>query len=148
MSPIMMISSRWFRAVMILALIAVCPGVRTLAAEAAEDESTLEIPDSGVGTAVLDHVLQGRATSFPEGTKVFFCTRVTGGRDVDRIRHVWIHDGKELAIGLAIGGSHWRTYSTKTLWPGSVGLWSVEARDSQNRVLARQEFRCTPANGG
>ena len=88
-------------------------------------------------------VLKGKAASFPEGTQVYFWTRVVGGSDGDRIHHVWIHGGKEVLIGLSIGGEHWRTYSNKMLHPGSAGEWAVEARNGDGEVLARQEFGCT-----
>ncbi len=111
----------------------------------AQEQTGLTVPKHGVGTAVVDRELEGRGESFPEGTKVWFWTKVVGGQDGDRIRHVWSHEGQEmLRIGLSIGGSHWRTYSNKTLHAGLTGAWSVEAWDDQDRVLARQTFECTP----
>ncbi len=110
----------------------------------AQERSLLTIPEHGVGTDVVDRVLKGKADSFPEGTRVFFWTRVVGGQEGDRIHHVWIKGGKELKIGLNVGGSHWRTHSNKTLHAGSVGDWVVEARDYDGNVLARQAFTCTP----
>ena len=105
----------------------------------------LSVSEYAVGTAVEDRVLKGKADSFVEGTTVFFWTRVTDGEAGDRIRHVWIHEGKEqVSIGLNIGGSHWRTYSSKKLHPGLTGRWTVEARAEDDRVLAKQEFSCTP----
>jgi hypothetical protein len=72
-----------------------------------------------------------------------FWTLVVGGSAGDRISHVWLRDGEEmLAVGLAIGGPHWRTWSNKTLHTGSAGSWAVEARDAEGRVLARDEFTC------
>jgi len=128
-------------ALLAVALVAAAAGARA-------QETKLQVTEYGVGTAVKDKVLEGKAEQFPEGTRVWFWTRVEGGADGDRIRHVWIHDGKEVSIGLAIGGPHWRTWSNKMLYPGSAGQWSVEARDADDRVLARQEFVCTPAPAG
>jgi len=110
----------------------------------AQERSRLTISEYGVGTEVVDRMLKGKADSFPEGTRVFFWTRVVGGQEGDRIHHVWIKGGKELKIGLSVGGSHWRTHSNKTLHAGSVGDWVVEARDYDGNVLARQAFTCTP----
>jgi hypothetical protein len=107
-------------------------------------ESRLTISEHGVGTEVVDRELRGKAESFPEGTRVFFWTRVLGGEEGDRIHHVWIKNGKELKIGLNVGGSHWRTHSIKTLHEGSAGDWVVEARDYEGNVLAHQAFVCTP----
>jgi hypothetical protein len=76
---------------------------------------------------------------------VYYWTRVVGGSEGDRIRHVWLHGGEEVvSIGLNVGGSHWRTYSSKMLPAGSTGAWAVEARDENGRVLSREEFTCEP----
>jgi hypothetical protein len=114
----------------------------------ADEASGIRVTEYGVGTAVKDRELVGRGESFAEGTRVWFWTRVVGGAEGDRIHHVWIRDGKEVSIGLAIGGPHWRTFTSKTLHPGSVGAWAVEARDAAGAVLARQEFACTGEPAG
>jgi hypothetical protein len=115
----------------------------------AAEEGTLSVSEYGVGTDVVDLELKGKGDQFDEGTKVVFLTRVVGGTEGDRIRHVWFHDKEEVvSIGLTIGGAHWRTYSRKTLGPGSAGPWAVEARDSEDHVLARAEFTCVPAASG
>jgi len=107
--------------------------------------SRLRVPEHGAGTAVTDRQLQGRSDRFTEGTQVWFWTRVQGGTRGDRIDHVWLREGVEEArITLKIGGSSWRTYSTKTLHPGATGDWAVEVRDDAGRVLARDEFACVP----
>ncbi len=121
-------------------------GLCLLGPLAAQDDPQLEVSESGVGTAVVDRQLKGKAESFPESSRVYFWTRVVGGREGDRIRHVWIHGDQEVSIGLSIGGPHWRTHSAKWLHPGSAGKWIVEARDSADRVLARQEFSCQPSD--
>lgn len=106
--------------------------------------ATLSISDHGVGTAVENRQLVGRSDRFAEGTQVWFWTNVTGGTRGDRIDHVWLQDGVEkLRIPLNIGGSRWRTQSSKTLHAGAAGDWAVEARDDQGRVLARTDFVCT-----
>lgn len=115
----------------------------------AAQESPLSIDDYGVGTDVIDRQLKGKGDRFEEGSKVVFFTRVIGGADGDRIRHVWLFEKEEIvSIGLTLGGSHWRTFSRKTLPPGSTGPWAVEARDSEDRVLARAEFTCVAAGSG
>lgn len=103
------------------------------------------IRDYGVGSGVENRRLIGERRRFGEGTQVWFWTRVEGAASGARIHHVWLHEGVETArVKLRIGGPSWRTYSTKMLWPGSTGNWAVEARDDAGRVLAREEFACTP----
>ncbi len=101
------------------------------------------VSDSGVGTGIENRRLVGRADRFVEGTLVSFWTRAVGGVPGDVIRHVWIHDGREvMRVDLAIGGSHWRTHSRFTLPEGAIGSWTAEARDPDGRTLAREEFVC------
>jgi len=81
-----------------------------------------------------------------EGSEVVFWTLVVGGRPGDSIRHVWFEDGRAvMRADLDIGGAHWRTYSRLGLPRGATGPWTVEARDPEGRLLARQEFLCVPA---
>ncbi len=107
--------------------------------------SLLSITEYGVGTAVKNHNLVGQSDRFSEGTQVAFWTRVQGGARGHRIDHVWLREGVEAGrVSLQIGGSSWRTHSTKTLYAGVAGDWAVEARDDAGRVLARSEFVCVP----
>lgn len=109
----------------------------------AAEPSRLSVPDSGVGTGVVNRQLQGQSDRFTEGTQIWFWTRVMGGETGDHVRHVWFHDGRQISsVDLRLGGPHWRTQSRKTLLPDSVGRWAVEARDTDDRVLAREEFVC------
>jgi hypothetical protein len=110
---------------------------------AAEEQGNLAIPESGVGAGVEERALTGVSDRFQVGDQVWFWTRVTGGADGDRIRHVWLKDGEEkLSVGLTLGGAHWRTWTRKTLHPGSAGEWTVEARDEAGNVLATTVFVC------
>jgi hypothetical protein len=106
----------------------------------------LEVSHSGVGTGVENSRLVGRADRFPEGSPVVFWTRVLGGRPGDVIQHVWFHEGQRATLApLTLGGSHWRTYSRRTLDPGLTGRWVVEARHPDGEILARHQFVCVPA---
>lgn len=116
------------------------PGPPPGAAEPSEG-SALRVSEYGVGRRIVGHRLDGRGDRFEEGTVVWFSTRVLGGRKGEKIHHVWLHGrGVVQTIELELGGPHWRTHSSKTLW--GRGRWAVEARDSAGRVLARAEFTC------
>jgi len=105
----------------------------------------LRVSDYGVGTDLVDRRLVGRADRFPEGSRVSFWTQVLGGRPGHVIRHVWFQEGRAvMRANLAIGGPHWRTHSTLVLPRGSAGRWTVEARTSDGRLLARDGFACEP----
>jgi hypothetical protein len=104
----------------------------------------LSVSEFGVGRQVVNHRLEGRSERFEEGSVVWFSTRVLGGGRGEQIRHVWFRNGKAVqSIELPLGGPHWRTHSSKTLW--GTGDWRVEARDAANRVLATAKFSCAPA---
>lgn len=104
--------------------------------------SGIHVTTSGVGSGIVDRRLVGEGTRFDEGSKVFFLTRVAGGGSGQRLRHVWLQDGKVIqSIELSpVRSPDWRTYSSKTLW--RKGNWTVEARTEDDRVLARAEFTC------
>jgi cytoskeletal protein RodZ len=107
--------------------------------------SRLRIQQYGVGTGVESRQLRGESDRFSLGTKVAFFTRVEGGRAGDTVRHVWRHEGAQIAsIPLRVGGANWRTYSRKTMHAGSAGAWTVEAVDADGNVLARSRFDCAP----
>ena len=104
-----------------------------------DTNARLSVTEFGVGTGVENRALVGKGEIFNRGDSCAFWTRVVGGRDGDEISHLWLHDGKvAMSVSLPIGASHWRTYST--LQPGSAGDWIVEARDAENRLLARSTF--------
>jgi cytoskeletal protein RodZ len=99
----------------------------------------LEVVEYAVGTDVRNRRIVGAGDRFEAGGQVSFWTRITGGEPGEAIRHVWLHEGRVVqTIELELGGSHWRTYSRKTLW--YTGHWSVEVQDAAGRVLARSEF--------
>jgi hypothetical protein len=104
------------------------------------------VSDHGVGTGLAGGWLVGESDRFPEGTRVSFWTRVLGGQPGHVIRHVWFREGQAvMSADLPVGGPHWRTYSRLLLAEGSAGSWAAEARTSDGRLLARQEFLCEPA---
>jgi len=114
----------------------------------AQEQATLAVSESGVGSGVEQRSLIGISDRFRVGDQVWFWTRVTAGADGDRIRHVWLQDGEEkLSVGLTLGGSHWRTWTRKTMHPGSAGAWTVEARDVAGNVLATASFVCVAPEG-
>jgi cytoskeletal protein RodZ len=107
------------------------------------DPGKLSVTEFGVGRRIVNYKLEGEDDRFEEGEVVWFTTRVRGGERGDSIRHIWFRDGGRIQIvDLALGSAHYRTRSKKTLW--GAGEWTVEARDSEGRVLARAEFNCVP----
>lgn len=115
----------------------------------AQESAELRVTRAVTGTAVEDRDPVGESTTFAEGDAVVFWTRVEGGSAGDSIDHVWIREGEEIVtVGLSVGSANWRTWSRKTMYPGSAGAWTVEARDRDGKVLATVSFSCTAASSG
>jgi hypothetical protein len=102
----------------------------------------LQVSDHGVEPGLADHRSSGR----PIGSRRdpgHILDLVLGGQPGHVIRHVWLQEGRAvMRADLPIGGPHWRTYSRLLLPEGSAGPWTVEARTSDGRLLARDEFLC------
>ncbi len=121
-------------AVAVLALGVVGAPVALAAQEAPTVEAVL-------ATGIEDMMPVGEATEFAADVgRVFLWTRVTGGTGTS-IQHVWIPpDGNEFPVSLQVGGSPWRTWSSKEIPPEWAGEWRVEIRDSAGNVLGTESF--------
>ncbi len=103
----------------------------------AQDTIQLEL---AVASGVEESMPVGEAQEFSADVgRVFLWTRVHGAAD-SSIQHVWIHGEMEFPVSLQIGGSPWRTWSSKTIPPEWAGEWSVEVRDEAGNVLESRTF--------
>jgi hypothetical protein len=93
-----------------------------------------------VAAGVQDREPVGEAETFPEDIgQVFAWVRVTDGAG-QAVEVVWRHGENTFAVPLEIGGSPWRTWSSKTIPPEWAGPWSVTVRDSDGNTLAEASF--------
>jgi hypothetical protein len=77
--------------------------------------------------------------------KIFCFTKIVGANHPADITHVWYFDGTERdRITLSVGGSPWRTYSSKRLRPNDVGPWHVDVLDAGGNMLDRVAFDVVP----
>ncbi len=89
---------------------------------------------------VVDRMPVGAATTFaPDVGKVYLWTKVHGA-DGTQISHVWIHGSHEAVVELPVGGSPWRTWSSRTINPEWTGEWRVEVRNAAGDVLETITF--------
>lgn len=95
-----------------------------------------------VARAVVDRMPVDEGTKFPADVGEVWCwTRVSGADPGTIIEHVWMRGTEKMAIvPLQIGGSSWRTYSSKTIPPEWSGEWHVYARDTDGNLFALQSF--------
>ena len=107
-------------------------------AGAAKSAATVEVT---VGTAVANHEVTGSAESYPKGTAKLFClSKVTGAENTE-VEHVWYKgDAEQGRVKLKVGGSPWRTYSSKTLGPDASGDWRCDVVQD-GKVLQSVKFK-------
>lgn len=96
--------------------------------------------EAEVATSVVDRMPQGSGTEFPADVgELYVWSRVMNAGGTS-IQHVWMHAGNEYPVTLAVGGSPWRTWSSKTITPDMVGEWQVEIRAQDGTVLQTLNF--------
>lgn len=96
--------------------------------------------EASIAAAIVDRMPDNPTTSFAADVGTLYAwTRVTGAAGTT-IQHVWIHDGQEHAVSLEIGGSPWRTWSSKEIPAEWAGAWTVEVRDAAGAVLETLSF--------
>jgi len=58
-----------------------------------------------------------------------------------QIYHVWFYENAEIArVPLDIGGTQWRTYSSKMISPSMVGNWQVLVLGPDENIIESVEF--------
>ena len=96
--------------------------------------------EASIAASIVDRMPENPATSFPSDVGTLYCwTRVSGAAGTT-LQHVWIHDGQEHPVSLDIGGSPWRTWSSKEIPAEWSGDWTVEIRDAAGAVLQTLSF--------
>lgn len=91
-----------------------------------------------IATGVEDREPAGEGTAFPaDAGQLVAWSRVTGAEGTT-IEHVWRFPAGDIeaVVPLQIGGSPWRTWSTKRIPPEWSGDWVVEVRDAGGNVIA------------
>lgn len=136
--------THWSSAAVLAAAIMLSPTIARAQnpAQAGAPAAAAASAEASVGTAIADHALTGAAESFPKGTERLFCfSKVTGADTTSGIEHVWYQGDKEVArVKLKIGGTPWRTYSSKTLGPDASGDWRCDVVQN-GTVLQSVKFK-------
>jgi len=111
----------------------------TPAALVAQEQTAVDV-EIVIALSVEDRQPVGGGTAFPEDVgQLTAWTRVTG-LDNTTIDHVWRYREHERVIPVNIGGSPWRTWTTKNIPPEWDGEWTLEVRDANGEVLASTTF--------
>ena len=95
--------------------------------EPAAASAVAAIVETAVGTSIAERQLAGPGESFPAGTAKLYCfTKISNAADAE-IEHVWYKgDAEQGRVALKIGGSPWRTWSSKSLGLDSAGDWRCD----------------------
>jgi hypothetical protein len=106
------------------------------AQEAAAQASGPTVDEGGVGTGVVDRALQGMAESFPATVATLYCfTRIGHTEAGVTVEHVWYFNDQEVARKeLTVGGSPWRTWSSKVIPAEATGSWRVDVLAGGNVI--------------
>lgn len=97
--------------------------------------------EAAVGTSIENRTLAGAAESFPATTAMLYCfSRVSNVADSE-IEHVWYKGETEMGrVRLKIGGSPWRTHSSKKLGENPAGDWRCDVVHD-GKVLQSVKFK-------
>lgn len=113
--------------------------ILTTSAAAAAQESDVSV-EAAVARDVVDRMPAETGTAFPANVgKLFLWTKITGAAE-GTISHVWIHGQDETAVELRVGGSPWRTWSSRQIKPEWTGEWRIEVRNEAGEVLETIAF--------
>lgn len=125
------------------------PAAAPTPAPAADKPATAPAPAQPAGSVARSQLTSAIQNNEPvdkitalsnDQTRIYFFTDVRnlGGQ---KITHRWEHKGKVMSeIPLDVGGSPWRTYSSKTLDPSWTGEWKVTAVDGTGNTLSATTF--------
>jgi hypothetical protein len=105
----------------------------------------LEVSEAVITTQVSDRAPVDVIQTYPAVVERLFCfTRVTGATADTSIVHVWSLRGEEMSrIELQVRSGDWRTWSSKTIYPGSAGDWKVDILDAEGAPLKSVSFTLT-----
>lgn len=88
-----------------------------------------------VGTGIENRMLAGQAETFPLSAGRLFCFSKVSNAEGTEIEHVWYKGDVETArVKLAIGGSPWRTHSSKRLGEDGAGEWRCDVVQAGNVI--------------
>jgi hypothetical protein len=105
--------------------------------------------DKGAGTAIVDRGLEGRADSFPHGTKRVYAWFAVSlpARYRQQILFQWFHDGAAVGgpVATTIEGGRaggWRTATSRNA--PAPGRWRADVLNEIGQLIGRVKFDVTP----
>jgi hypothetical protein len=119
-------------AIVLLVVAAVSLAAMPAGAQAgAAQTGGMQVSDAKLGKGVENREIKDETTTFAVGDKAYLWLKVTGGPG--DLKVTWKNGDLTDTVSLTIGGSSWRTWSTKTL--GKAGSWTVTVADGSGTTL-------------
>ncbi|MDR1941146.1 MAG: DUF2914 domain-containing protein [Endomicrobium sp.] len=111
--------------------------------EETKAESALKVSESAVCTAISDRQPEGTASEFSKDVaKIYYWTRIDGASGDETVKHVWYAGDNVIGeVSLNIKTPSYRTWSSKTVYPGLEGDLSVAVVDAEGNVLKKDAFK-------
>lgn len=105
-------------------------------------QSRLTVEKLAFSTGVENRTPVGVDSVFASDVgRVYTFTKIVGVEEPTTIFHVYYYNGQEMArIELKIGGTPWRTWSSKTILPEWKGEWKVEIIDEGGNIIKTGKF--------
>lgn len=130
---------RWLASALVLSLGTV---TRVAAQEPAAQDAGPTV-EAAVGTAIVNRELEGAAETFPATVGTVYCwVKVSKTQPGTTVDAVWYHSNVEVGRKtLNIGGSPWRTNSSKIIPPDATGDWRVDIAGADGKVLKSVSFK-------
>jgi hypothetical protein len=100
-------------------------------------QDAVKVAEVKLGKGVQDRRITEEASAFALNEKAYLWLRVTGGAG-QAIKVVWRNAELTDAVTLNLGGSPWRTWSSKTL--AKSGDWTVTVTDASDQILHEASF--------
>ena len=92
-------------------------------------------------TAIVEREPVDSITSLGSDTDRVYYFNEFVGLDGRRVTHRWEYQGQLMAeVPIAISGSRWRAYSSKNLFAGWLGEWTVSVVDESGAVVRTDRF--------
>src|SRR3989337_579487 len=100
------------------------------------------VEEAAVATSIKDLVPEGVAEPFPSNVGKLYCYSLVMNGQGASIIHKWYYEEDLVAaIPLAIKYPSHRTYSVKTIFPGTKGEWRVEVTKEDGTILKTVKFK-------
>jgi len=102
----------------------------------------VSVARAALAARVVDREPQETAETFAPTTQtVYYFTEVHGAENPTSITHRWSHKDQVMAeVKLPVGGTPWRTWSSKNIQPEWTGAWKVEAVTEAGQVVSSKTF--------